>query len=96
MMNNTINLKTEIEPHQRWSLAKHMALAVEGQDCKETPYPISGDRTDYWTVDRGNDWKIKFFDDDLKKIEIIHRYWDGQAVEALTAWLAYRFLGEVL
>lgn len=60
------------------------------------PYmPNEGDDT-FWTVDMGNDWKVKFFDDNLRVMEIYHRYHVKEAIEALATWVAYKTGGEVL
>ena len=72
------------------------------------PYmPNEGD-TSFWTVDSGNDWKIKFSDTSINTFEVIHRYqindrsrsneYSGvnEAVKSLAGFLAYKLSGTVV
>lgn len=70
---------------------------------KDIPYmPNEGD-TSYWTLDAGNDWKIKFLDtntfeliqryqiNDCSRAHEVHKVNEG--VKALAGFLAYRLNG---
>lgn len=59
------------------------------------PYKPNEHDDSFWTVDAGNDWKIKFYDDKPKEVEIIHRYNNQEAITALSTWIAYRTSGRV-
>ena len=56
------------------------------------PYKPNEDDDMYWTLDRNNDWKVKFFPDESTHFGIIYRYQckGNQFEEALAAWLAAR------
>lgn len=41
-----------------------------------SPYMPNEGNDLFWTIDQGNDYKIKFFDDDSSKVELVHRYFD--------------------
>jgi hypothetical protein len=77
-----------------------MAAFVSGcmGDCYRDfePYkPMAHDDT-FWTVDRGNDWKVKFFPDRPNEMEIMHRYRDADGVRKLCEWVAHRSGGKVV
>jgi hypothetical protein len=52
------------------------------------PYKPNEHDDCYWTLDHGNDWKVKFDLED-NSIEIIHRYKNENATKGLTLWVAY-------
>lgn len=71
------------------------------------PYMPNEGKTSFWTLDQGNDWKIKFSDEFTANFEIIHRYQlhdvdrrgeynaVNEAVKSLAGLLAYRLRGSV-
>lgn len=71
------------------------------------PYKPNEWDDSFWTVDAGNDWKIKFFDNDEHAFEVIHRYQIhdknnteyssvNEGVKSLAGLLAYRLSGKVV
>ena len=94
-MKNIIYVNYDIGERHRKVLATHLSLMVDGEDIDATPYMLNDTNDYFWTVDNGNNWKIKFFPEDPRKIEIIHRYTNQEAVEGLTAFLSYILHGEV-
>lgn len=57
------------------------------------PYMPNEGEHSFWTIDSGNDWKIKFHDDKPDCIELIYRYQDSTRnpqVECLAQWLVCR------
>ena len=53
------------------------------------PEPLHGETSGhYWTVDRGNDWKIAFRAPD--EIEFIHRHSEIDGLEKLANWAFYQ------
>lgn len=69
------------------------------------PYKPNDWDDSFWTIDAGNDWKIKFYSEDNSIFEIIHRYQINdnrteyssvnEAVKSLAGLLAYRLSGKV-
>ena len=71
------------------------------------PYMPNEGKTSFWTIDQGNDWKIKFGDEFTASFEVIHRYQlhdvdrrgeynaVNEAVKSLAGLLAYRLRGSV-
>jgi hypothetical protein len=68
--------------------------SVDRTDYKIPYMPNFGDTT-FWTVDRGNDIKLKFFDEDRTRIEIIHRYDIKKVKIGLANLIAYYWDGDV-
>ena len=89
--------KKPIDKAERAEIAKWLAKTIDLDlylinDC---PYmPNQGD-TLFWTLDTGNDIKVKFFDTAPNEVEIIHRYRVKNAVEGLARWFAYRYNGRI-
>ncbi len=67
---------------------------LEAGSCYDfTPYHPDHDEL-FWTVDSGNDWKVKFFHDDPYSFRLTYRYanhgWGGGKEAALAGWLKVR------
>lgn len=85
---------------RRCELATFLAYTISGHQLGE-PYNIPympNDGDDYfWTLDGGNNWKLKFDKDCPNEFEIYHRYGDASKgndmVERLAGWLLYRITG---
>lgn len=69
------------------------------------PYKPNEWDDSFWTIDAGNDWKIKFHDE--HSFEVIHRYQINdktrteysavnEAVKSLAGLLAYKLNGKVI
>jgi hypothetical protein len=78
------------EDRSRTEFAEWFACAVSGDKHDGHPYMPNQNQTNYWTLDRGNDWKIGFDDKDPWVLLVRHRYHNQEAVDALTRWAAYR------
>lgn len=95
MIGITINYKTPVfaEPPQKQRFAEAVAkLFMNDSDFQ--PYRPNDADWDFWTVDQGNDWKLKFLADNA--VQVRHRYSNGEAMTSLAGWLAYRTGGEVV
>lgn len=81
----------------RFSLACRLSNIIEGETVGTLPYAPNQDDTWFWTLDLGNDWKVKFFEDDPNVFEIIYRYQcaTNQFEEALAGWLKVRMGAEI-
>lgn len=90
-----IRLQHEIDNKERIRIANFISCVACGRDVEGIPYKPNEHDDSFWTVDDGNDWKVKFFNDDLNLIEIIHRYRNKEAINNLTYWLSYRIGGIV-
>ncbi len=71
------------------------------------PYKPNEWDDSFWTVDAGNDWKVKFYEDDNTVFEVIHRYQIhdktrteyssvNEGVKSLAGLLAYRLNAKVI
>ena len=78
-----IRYKTKVD---RENMAKFVANCMGD---RFDPYMPNEDDDTFWTVDRGNDWKVQFSDEDDCIMEIWHRYENKDAVESLAKWLTY-------
>jgi len=78
----------------RKDMASFVAGLMNNNRTFEHYMPNDGDDS-FWTVDDGNDWKVKFNSDCPNEMEIIHRYNKLKAIENLAGWIAYRTGGEV-
>lgn len=60
---------------ERIKMARRLSFFVTGENLlPEIPYkPNEGDSY-FWTLDGGNDWKVKFFEEDPTRFDIIYRY----------------------
>lgn len=76
----------------RQRLAKFISNSIEGKEERELPYKPNEYDSYYWTVDMGNNWKLKFYEEDPFSFSIIHRYQGGanKFEEALAGWLEYK------
>ena len=96
-------MKVQIPPFRaqvtadfRKAVVSFAAETINRRSLADIPYmPNEGDST-FWTIDMGNNWKIKFFDDEPDVFEVIHRYQNKQAIAALAGWLAFRLGGKIL
>lgn len=81
---------------QRLSMAKLVSATIEANHHRsgELPYNLGSDDT-FWHVDGGNDWWLKFHDDEVT-MEIRHRYDNVKALEGISTWIAYRTGGKVV
>lgn len=59
------------------------------------PYKPNEQDSTFWTVDRANNWKIKFSSEHPTQMEIVHRYNNLTAIRALATWVAYQIDGTV-
>ena len=80
----------------RKGMAEFVARCTGHKSCDEIPYKPNEHDDYYWTVDHGNDWKVKFFRDEPCVMEIIHRYNNAEAVKSLANWVAYRTGGNIM
>lgn len=79
----------------RAEIAGIVSRTVNAFDITGFPYKPNENDDYYWTVDVGNDWKVRFFADCPHDFEIIHRYDNREVVEGISRWFAYRLGGEV-
>lgn len=83
----------------RVQFANQLSCHVEGAgpEAGFRPYCPNENDTWFWTIDSGNDWKVKFFEDDPNAFEIIYRYQcaANQFEEALAGWLKVRMRAEI-
>lgn len=78
-----------------------LATTIEGHAAEDSflrPFnPNKGD-THYWTLDRGNDWKVLFPAGRPDSFEVLYRY-NSPACDkesALAGWLAIRLGAEIV
>lgn len=82
------------DPSTRTELARCLSQLIEGKAVRGIPYmPNDGD-TLFWTLDSGNDWKLKFFEKEPNVFEVYQRYHAGE--EEFGRWLTYRMRLEVI
>ena len=93
-----VRFKDKISKEQRALIAEWLAQTINDKWKKDDfkAYKPNEDKDDFWTVDRNNNIKLKFFNDELNDLEIIHRYSYTDAVIGLSHWLAYSWYGEVV
>ncbi len=78
----------------RTELAAYLSHLIEGQARRGVPFmPNDGD-TLFWTLDSGNDWKLKFHESEPNVFEVYQRYHAGE--EEFGRWLAYRMRLKVI
>lgn len=59
---------------EKRSWAKTLSLHVEGKDLENLPFcPNAGDY-DYWKLDSGNDWGLKFYPEVPNGFSLYYRY----------------------
>jgi hypothetical protein len=51
------------------------------------PYKPNKDNYLFWTLDQGNDYKVKFFRDKPCELELIHRYCNLEVLILFAFWL---------
>ena len=79
----------------RKDMAEFVARCMGTRQYKDLPYKPNKHDNTFWTLDIGNDWKVKFFPDEPNTMEIIHRYGNKEAIKALASWVAYRTGGKL-
>lgn len=74
-----------------------LSYTIEGEQINGVPYMPTDNDGMYWTLDSGNNWKLKFSEHDSTLFEIYHRYQcpekGNDMVERLVKWLEYRITG---
>lgn len=56
------------------------------------PYRANANDSYFFTLDRGNDWKVKFYPTDVRKFTLIYRYSiESRYLMGLADWICYRF-----
>ena len=99
-----MTIKVKIPRHDltssksRFDMARYVSGAIcAGQaNPDHIPYKPMEHDDSFWTVDEGNDWKVRFFHDEPDTFAIVHRYDNQQAIAALAGWLAYRLDGIIV
>jgi len=77
----------------RKHLAEFLSATIEGDSSRGfSPYKPNEKDDTFWTLDSGNDWKVKFYPESPNIFEIIYRYQcpANQFEEALAGWLKVR------
>ena len=77
---------------ERKAIAEIVSGTIEAgryKDCFVPYMPMDHDSF-FWTVDTGNDWKVKFSEENLTDFEIFHRYNNNEVVKGLSTWIAFR------
>jgi hypothetical protein len=88
-----IEFKNPIDSQERKDIAEWFAGTIGRGNQFGIPYmPNNGDDT-FWTVDEGNDIKIKFFNHRRNELEVIHRYYDKDLTEGLALFFSARYKG---
>jgi hypothetical protein len=86
----TTDFKNE---NRRINFAEFLSYTIQGAEFKI--YKPNEDDSYYWTLDSGNNWKVKFFPDELDCVEIIYRY-GRHAEEKLIGWLGFKMDLEII
>lgn len=79
---------------KRLDLACMLHLFIEGRAISGIPYNPNEADTHFWTLDSGNDWKLRFFNDQPDTIEVSYRY-GGEKEQAFAYWLQFRLRAEI-
>ena len=80
------------EAKERKYYATLLSRLIAGRESDHVPY-LPNEHNDYfWTLDTGNDWKVKFFPGDDEKFAITYRYegTSNTAEERFAGWLEHR------
>jgi hypothetical protein len=86
--------KVPYSTKERASLATQLSLMIEGRPVTGIPFmPNDGD-TVFWTLDSGNDWKLRFSEKEPNVFEVWDRYHYGEEVFGL--WLAKRMRLQII
>jgi hypothetical protein len=82
-------------PEKRMELAMMLSLMIEGRAFSDIPYKPNISDDFFWTLDCGNDWKLKFTEDKPNEIEVYYRY-HGDREQAFCYWLQFRLRAEMV
>jgi len=76
----------------RKRLIDFLSITIEGRCGGFQPYKPNENDDTFWTLDSGNDWKVKFFPDEPSCFELRYRYQcaANPYEEVLAAWLKVR------
>lgn len=76
-------------------LVKSISGLIEGNRSVFEPYRPNEYDWDFWTLDSGNDWKIKFYENNT--FEIWYRYdKDCEIARKLVNWLTFRLSAHIV
>jgi hypothetical protein len=83
-------------PEARKQCATRLGRLVSVNDIE--PYKPNEDDDLYWTIDSGNDWKVKFFADNPKRVQIRFRYNrpERDLETPLSNWIMARWGGKMI
>lgn len=97
---NGTNVTTKLRSKESYAMTEarkrlvdFLSVTIEGRkDDTFAPYRPNEDDDYYWTLDSGNNWKVKFLPDEPNCFEVIHRYQcaANPFEQALAAWLVVR------
>lgn len=79
----------------RQVIASMLAMIIEA-DNRWEPYMPNEGRDHHWTLDRGNDWFLQFYEDDSRMCEVQYRYTNPQFGPELFAYIAKRMGWDVV
>ncbi len=83
-------------PEAREQCARRLGRLVSVYDID--PYKPNEDDDRYWTIDSGNDWKVKFFVLHPNRVQIRYRYnHPSRDLETpLAGWIIARWGGKIV
>ena len=85
----------EFNSYDRERLASAVSRCVDCRQPGFEPYKPNAHNDTYWTVDSGNDWKVRFPQDATASFELVHRYSRSPEVQvsmqAVAPWLSHIF-----
>lgn len=85
-----LELKTHHDtPERREALARALSALIEGRILPDVPYKPNEHDDFFWTLDSGNDWKLKFNEQNTSRFEVYYRY-HGRMEEVFVQWLTKR------
>lgn len=88
----TLSYQLVSEKDREWFAQSLSHIIEAGGQSSFQPYKPNENDDYFWTLDAGNDWKVKFFEEDYKSFGIIYRYEDRNNREGILAeWLKVRF-----
>lgn len=87
-------------PDQRKRFAHMLSCMIDGRGPEDSfsPYCPNEREDTYWTLDRGNDWKVTFYPEKPETFRIRYRY-NGLSQDkesALAGWLVSRLGCEIV
>lgn len=96
-----LTAKTEFStPEARKRFVEFLSTTIEGRkgNGEFEPYKPNEHDDTFWTLDSGNNWKIKFFRETPDVFELIYRYQckENSYEEALAGWLKVRIGASVV